>query len=426
MKAVSKVSSAFSSLKGKGALAIVSGTFLTKAAAFLGSIVLVRVMSKQDYGVLSSLENVYTYAYLLAGFGLNNAVYRWLVLKESAEERKGVFLYVLSVGTAFNMALVIVATLIGAVGLGGSVSSAAASWMLPAMLLAVPLQYAFETGTFSLRALFMNRAFAVASIVAVALVWGCKIGLASGFGLEGAVFSWPIAYAVMAAVMLVAFFFCVFKGVRTKRVSAGEKRKMAAYAVQYMITNGMWALFMQNDILMVGQITGSAEAVADYKVACVFPMVLSLLSGSIGMFVAPYFVRHENDRPWVWRNYKRVLAGTVTAVGAAAILISLLAEPLVLLVYGEQYANVVPLTVLLLVGSILNNGIRYTSANLIAAMGRIRMNMVVSACGIVSQIVLNFLLIPQFGVYGAAATGIVVQLLMGVAVTTYFVRTYRL
>lgn len=421
---VDNVRSGAASLKGKGVLGILSGTFLTRAAAFLGSIVLVRVMSKSDYGTLSSLENIYTYTYLLAGMGLNNAVFRWLVIKEQDGERKGVFEYVLSRGTVFNIALVCVVSL-GWFVLPLDFSSSAAAWMLPAMLLAIPFQFAYETGVFSFRALFMNRAFAVMAIAVVSLVWVSKVVGASLFGIGGVVLSWPFAYAVAAAVVLAVFALRVFRGVRAVSVPKIERRSIIAYSLQYMVTNDMWMLFMQNDLFMIGAISGSVEAVADYKVAYVFPMVLGLVCSAVGTFVAPYFIKHESDGRWVWRNYKRVLVANTGAVGGAALLIGIVAEHLVGLVYGDRYANVVPLLLLLLVASFLNNGIRYASANLLAAMGRIRTNMVVAATGVVLQILLNLALIPRFGVNGAAITGIIVYGLMAIAVTAYFVKIYK-
>ena len=87
--AIEDIKHVFASLKAKGAFAILSGAFLTKVAAFLGSLILVRIMSKSEFGVLGYMENLYTYACLFAGYGLNNAVYRYLVLKES--RKKGNF-----------------------------------------------------------------------------------------------------------------------------------------------------------------------------------------------------------------------------------------------------------------------------------------------------------------------------------------------
>ena len=86
--AIEDIKHVFASLKAKGAFAILSGAFLTKVAAFLGSLILVRIMSKSEFGVLGYMENLYTYACLFAGYGLNNAVYRYLVLKETEAEKK--------------------------------------------------------------------------------------------------------------------------------------------------------------------------------------------------------------------------------------------------------------------------------------------------------------------------------------------------
>lgn len=417
-----KITSFVSALKGKGAVAIVTGNFLTKAAAFLGSIVLVRLMAKSDYGVLSSLENVYTYLYLLAGLGLNNAVLRWMVLKDTSSEKRGILDYAVTSGTAVNVVLVIGAV-IGVCLAGNSFSNF--YYLLPLMMIALPFHFLLDTGTFSLRALFRNRAFAILSVGAILFVWLTKIIGATSFGLIGVILSWPVAYFVIAAVVLCYLYFGIFRNIKGAPITRAEKRAMKRYSVQYMITNGMWALFIQNDLLMIGLITGSADSVADYKVASVFPMVLALLSSSIGMFAGPYFIKHENNKSWVWLNYKRVLMVSVGVIGVAALLLALLAEPLVLLVYGEQYANIVPLMIILLVGSVINNGVRYASANLIAAMGRIKANMVIAFCGICAQIAFNFLFISEFGVYGAAITGIVVQLGMAIAVTVYFAKTFR-
>lgn len=421
-KVIEKINAFRTALKGKGALAIICGNFLTKAAAFLGSIILVRLMSKYDYGVLSSLENVYTYLYLLAGLGLNNAVLRWMVLKDTPAEKRGILDYVVTSGTTVNIILVLGATG-GIILLGNSFLDY--YFLFPLMLIALPFQFLFDTGTFSLRALFKNRAFAILSVVAIIVVWTAKIVGATGFGLIGAIASWPVAYSLIAIAVLLYLYFVVFKKIDSVSVNQLDKKAIRSYSLQYMVTNGMWALFMQNDLLMINLLTGSAEAVADYRVASVFPMVLALLSSSIGMFAGPYFIKHENDRFWVWKNYKRVLAVNVGVVGSAALLIVILADPLVLFVYGEEYINVVPLMIVLLVVSVVNNGVRYASANLIAALGRIRANMIIALCGMCAQVILNFFFVTGLGVFGTAIAGIIVQSGMAIAVTIYFAKTFR-
>ena len=59
-----------------------------------------------------------------------------------------------------------------------------------------------------------------------------------------------------------------------------------------MITNGLWSAFMLNDTFLIGRYC-SPEVLAEYKVAYTIPGSVSLLSTSIGIFIAPYFVRNE-------------------------------------------------------------------------------------------------------------------------------------
>ena len=165
---------------------------------------------------------------------------------------------------------------------------------------------------------------------------------------------------------------------------------------------------------------------ADYKVAYAIPAAIAILSSSVGMFVAPYFVKRENDKAWVWSSYKKTFIGTAALVGTAALLVSLLAEPVVGFFYGAQYLNIVPLMNLLLITAFVTNGLRYTTANLLAAMGKVRVNMIVSFAGIICQVGLDLLLIPLFGVYGAAYASIIVYSLMAIAIFIPFVKLYRI
>lgn len=411
-------------IKGKGASAVFIGSFLTKAAAFLGSIVLVRVVSKQDYGVLSYMENIYTYVYLFAGLGLNNAVFRYVVLKESSADKLGVISFVLSRGFAINI-IIVALGFVASLLFPFSPEFARAAGLLPIMLLALPFQFSYDTFSYSLRALFRNRPYAVAAIAAIVLVWSGKVVGALLSGLDGAVWAGVLAYAMMALVLLAFFVFFVFSGVRSSKTLPGEGRSYFSYGLQFMVTNGLWSMFLQNDLLLIGLLTGDSLAVADYRVAYVVPSAISILSSSVGIFVSPYFIRHERDYAWVWRNYKRVIAGVCCMLGALCFLIAAVCEQFVQIFYGSEYLNVIPLMRLLLVSSFITNGVRYTTANLLSATGKVRSNMVVALVGIAAQIILDLILIPVLGVYGAALASILVYGGMAVAVVLVFVKEYR-
>lgn len=407
----------------QGVIYVMAGSFLTKITAFLGSIVVVRLMSKTDYGLLSSLENIYTYAYVLAGYGLNNAVLRFMVLEEKGLAKKGILTHALLSGTCFNVALiVIVGTVAVFLPLDEEVQPAAI--LLPVMLLALPLQYFFEVSSCSLRALFQNKHYALLSLACVILVWTLRVGGTFLGGLDGAVLSWPCAYGIMAVIGLIVVFRIHLPKGAPQKPRPKLKSAMRSYSLQYMITNGLWALFLQNDILLIGSITCSPEAVATYKVAYTIPTAMSIFSYAIGVFVVPYFIKNEKNTSWVWRSYLIMLLVVCVLLGMASVLMGLFAQPLLTGLFGAQYSSAESLMRVLILSAFINNAVRFTAANLLAAMGKVKVNLAVSAGGMVLQVVLDSILIGRYGVMGAAYTSVLVYTAMALAVTFCFVRMY--
>ena len=92
--------------------------------------------------------------------------------------------------------------------------------------------------------------------------------------------------------------------------------------------------------------------------------------------------------------------------------------------YGEQYLNIVGLMRLLLLAAFLNSGLRYTTANILAAMGEVRYNMIISGVGIFVQIILDFILIPRLGVIAVAISNCIVFFAMSIFLMVIFIHKF--
>ena len=68
--------------------------------------------------------------------------------------------------------------------------------------------------------------------------------------------------------------------------------------------------------------------------------------------------------------------------------------------------------IIMLVGAFFNSGLRYTTANLLAAMGEIKYNMIISGVGIGLQLILDLVLIPHLGAMGVALSNCIIFALM--------------
>ncbi len=407
----------------KGLIHVLTGSFLTKCISFFGSIVLVNALSKFEYGVLTYLENIYSYIWILAGMGMSNAILRFVVLKDTLPEKRNSFLYSVRKGFLFNLLLIILAAGFNLI-YPHREDYRPFSWLLFFLLASLPFQYMTDNAMGHERAMFNNKRYVAFSLIMAVGVLGSKILFGRLFGLRGAVMSQAAMYVVLGLLFFISTSKKHYGDLSIRLTAPVENgREVDSYAFQYMITNGLWAIFMLNDTYLLG-LFSDAEILAEYKVAYTIPGCVSIISSSIGIFVAPYFVQNEKNHDWVRKNYKTAFLATAAFVGIVCLGIALLAKPIVHILYQDRYINVVPIMRILLIAAFCNCGLRYTTANILSAMGQVKYNMIVSAVGTALQIGINLLVIPKYGSTGVAVTSCVVYSLMALALFVVFRKKY--
>lgn len=409
----------------KGAIHIFTGSFLNKFVVFFGSIVIVRLLSKTEYGMLGYAENLYSFAFILAGVGISNAIMRYVVLAQTVEEKKAVFFFSSRLAFKFNIILVALLEIINFF-YPHSEGFEACRVYIYIMLISLPFQYYVDNGLALERAMFSNKKYALLSLATSASIIISKLVGASAAGLIGVIVLGVAVNFTLSLIMKYTSENKYFNEVQLNAITKEKKHQIISYSIQYMITNGMWTLFMLIDIFMLGKLSNNPTVIADYKVAYAWPANISIICAAIGIFIAPYFIKNENNPVWIRKNYIRTFLLSFIFVGSAGLVMILLAKPLIYIYGGPDYYNIIPLMQILTIGSIINNGLRYTTANIFAAMGRIKFNMAVSMLGIVVQILLNLYMIPRLGMYGPAVTGIVNYSIMAIILFVCFAKVNNL
>lgn len=414
-------------LWNKGLIHILTGSFLTKFIAMFGSIFIVRILTKQEYGQLSYMENLYGYIYLLAGLGVNNAIFRYVVLAKS-ENEQAVYYYYLRRTCFIANCFVTVTAVVFMMFYPHPSEFAVTNGLLIIFLSVLPVQTICEGNLLTFRALFDNRRYAVYSCLISAGIVIFKIAYSYIWNLKGTIFALINLYLLMAVVtsrILKKYYFPknLFKD-SIPIISAEQRNEIWKYSLQYMITNGVWAMFMLNDIYLLGKIGNNSLIVANYKVAYTIPGSISILSTAVGMYVAPYFVKNENNKIWIKRNFKKVYLANVALVLGIAVIIFCFSKFIITIIYGEQYLDTVKLMRILLLASFFNAGLRYPCANILAAMGNIKYNMLISLIGVCFQLMINLYMIPKYGETGVAVTSCFVYFIMAISLLVIFVRKY--
>lgn len=406
----------------KGLVHVLAGNFMTKLVSFFGSIFLVRVLSKQEYGILGYLENLYGYVLVLAGMGLSNAILRYVVRADDTSEKYAFFRYAYRKGFLWNLLLIALAGVF-IIFYPHKEDYKNYTWLINILLLGLPFQYLTDNVLCNERAMFANQRYAVMSFLLSFAIIISKIAFGYFGGIKAVVFSQVLVYALLAILMMLSTKKHYYSNISAVGLSAQTKRQVDGYSLQYMITNGLWTIFMLNDTFILGRFC-NPSVIAEYRAAYTLPGSVALISSALGIFVAPYFVRNENNPAWVKRNFIRVYSATAVVVGIVCLGIGVLARPVVWLLYGEEYLNIVGIMRILLLAAFLNCGLRFTTANLLAAMGEVKYNMIVSGIGMAMQIAINLYAAPIYGVISVTITSCVVYAFMAVALLVVFVKKH--
>lgn len=407
-----------------GAIHIMLGSFINKFVSMFGSIVIVRLLSKQEYGVLSYIENLYSYAYVIAGLGLSNALLRYVILAKSPEKKYKYFNFCTKNGFFFNLLLVTLVMIINTF-YNHPAEFTNARLLLWILILELPLQHIIDDILLMERGNFSNFRFTYFSLFSSVAIILTRIVSALLFGIYGVILTQVIVYFLICLFFLKLTTKKYKQDIKEIQFSKSEKVNIFLYSIQYMITNGLWTIFMLNDTYLLGKLTESAAVLADYRVAYVIPAAISIFSNAIGTYISPYFVKNENNLKWVKKYFLLTFLFTAIFIGILTLGVGILGKPLISIIYGDNYLNIVPLMRLLLLSAFINCGLRYTSANLLASMGQIKYNMIISILGMVLQISLDLILIPEFDAYGAAITSIISYLFMAVVLFIIFCIKYR-
>lgn len=404
-----------------GAIHITLGTFATKFVAFFGSVFVVRLLTKSEYGLVGYVENIYSYALIFSGLGLCYALLRYVIIAPDNKKRL-YFNYVIYNSFIRDIIIVFIIIIVNFFVKYPDNFSGAKIWV-PILAILLPFQDLVNNDLYSLRTLFLNKSFAYLSFaVSSMLIVGRMLG-AYVADIGGVIWSRVIINAVFS-ILILKYVNRLFPPKDESCLSSKEIKEVNVYALQYMITNGLWAIFMLNDTFILGTFCNNPLVLADYKVAYVLPGNISIFASAIGMYVGPYFTKNEKDMDWVKKNFKKVMLASATIVGFFTSVIYIFAKPLIVFIYGQNYVNTVGLMRVLLIAAFLNSGIRYVSANILSAMGKVKYNMIISTIGMGFQIILDIIFVKKWEAFGVAISSCIVYSFMAIAVTLVFCKIY--
>jgi O-antigen/teichoic acid export membrane protein/O-antigen ligase len=401
------------------------------AMNFLLSVIIARQLSQVEYGVYSILSTIITTLLFLFAFGFEDvaAVFVPRLLGRGGEGAAGGLARRLLLGRMLALVAVtgilvlfipIQAPLLARYGISLDLSmlSGPNGLALRMTLIAVYLTgtgvAALETAL--LASVLRSRATLLIgglsqslTVAAAALILRLDGGVDGLFGVLATV-AWitALAYLVPLRRLLLA---------RSRRYQRPGREIRGLMVTVWLtnITNG--ALGKQSDILLMGAFAVGYAAIGYYNLAYQLANILGvlLISGLGGVGAAAMSASlgagGEARLARVWRAVVMLQLFLTVPVLCFSIL---RADTIITVLYGARYAEAVPLLHLFLVativGRLIGGGVHQSALYVI---GRQRLVLLNRWAGLVVNITLDLVLIPQFGPYGALAATSLTQVVVG-------------
>lgn len=204
------------------------------------------------------------------------------------------------------------------------------------------------------------------------------------------------------AIMLSVYYLNSIKGLNKDKQDDYSYSSCAFnYGHKSNLSNILAYVNYKADMFLVNYLIGTSSA-GIYVVAVQLVERLWLLSHSVSIILLPRLSQLNSDEEKRKQITPIICRWVVALTLLGGVLLGAISSPLIDLFFGDAYLDAVMPLLLLLPGILAGSGSRILS-NDIAARGRPEINMYIAWLVVTVNIAGNILLIPQFGLPGAAA-----------------------
>lgn len=395
----------------RGSSLLLAGRLLSLVLNFGTQVMIVRYLSKTDYGAFAYALSIVALVQNAATLGLDRSITRFVPIYEEREEYGKLFGTIVGVvGTILGLGLAAVILVVGLQGTLGTalIEDEQALSILLVLVALAPIQ-GLDTlivGLFAVfakpRAIFFRRYVLAPGLrlAVVLLLIGFGSGvmfLAGGYVVAGAsgigVYTWMLLRELRKRGLLARFDRAQFQ------VPA---REVLAFTIPLLTTDILYVVMTTTDVLLLGHYRGAVE-VADFRVIGPLAVMNQVVMSSFAILFMPLAARlfAREDRDGIGDLYWQTAIWMATLSFPVFAVTFSLAQPVTVLLYGEIYRDSGLFLALLSLGYYFNAALGFNGLTL-KVFGRLRYIVSINLAAAAFNVALNLVLIPRYGALGAA------------------------
>jgi len=403
-------------LKRKGAY-IFSSVVLSKVFSLLLSIIIIRLLTKEDYGNLMYAYTIISFVMPFMGMGVFQSFIKYAPIQKYLHQRKTIFRYTFIGGSIASVILTVLIILIAPI-LTIKVQGAY-KYLLIFSLLIVSL-FIFESVKNYLRIFYLNKAYAQLEILHAILVFITGVIFTYFVGAIGFVL------ALVLIPLLLSFWLLVkkdFFSVLEKKINISTKT-FWAYGIYTSLGGLVSQLIFSVDIISIGNILNDSLALAQYKALSLIPFSLLFLPSAIIKTDFVKLVQEAKNRVYLIQYIKNFMFIFLIVSVLLISVVYFFDTWFIQLMFGKAYLEQSNLLMIFSIGITGAFLFRVPFGNIMVAIGWTKINTVISILTLFADLLLNYFWIQKWGIEGAAYATSLLLWLSGLA--TFFVFLFYL
>lgn len=375
---------------------IVFDKFFNLGLAFLVTIFVSRYLGPEKYGILAYATSLAALLGTTAHMGLSGIVVREIVeFPEKKQETLGTTFVLKGLGSLIGFAILCLIALLT------NDQGSAEFWVLLIAALTILLQ-PFQSIKFWFQANVQARYITTAQITGKLISSGFKLLLIFlGASLIPFAFGSFIQITFVTVTLLYLYQHTANLPIQTWLPSLKRAKKLLRSGSIIFIGTVFASVYLKTDQIMLRWLVDPKE-VGIYSIAATLSEVWYFLPTAIVVSIFPKLIQLRNSSVRAYKKRLQQVFDLLFVIAfLVAIIVTFLAKPLVYFSLGEAYLGSAPILSIHIWAGIFIF-MRAAFSKWILTEHLEIFSLVTQGSGAISNIVLNFILIPRFGGYGAA------------------------
>lgn len=398
---------------------VLSSAVLARLLSFFASLIALKLIPNFELGLVIYAMNIITLIIPISGFGSYQGLLRYGALLNTDKEKNQMFIYVIKKGGVFSVILIFIVIALSSLFTLNLIES---KIYLIALSSSIFTLFLFESLKIQFRILNENKSFAKAEIT-YNIIFLILVFFGSYFFHEKGYIT-----AIIVS-PLITFFIFLPKIKMSFTLSKSFNKpdfKFWKYSFFTGLSNAASQMLIVLDIILIGTLLKDPDIITIYKYLSLIPFSLLFLPRAVLTTDFVTLTSRYLDKGFI-QNYIKNYIYFFLILSVIIILLSFFFTDFILNFFGKEFIQHKLVFRILIIGISSILILRGLFGNLLSSIGKATVNYWISLTAISINLISNYILIPKYGIVGAAITSAIIMWITSIlSVTLYFYYYYNI